>query len=136
MSNFYLSDDYNLRWKIGDSNNSLNLLPISECFYTFSVDVQVPSSLSSHGSSGLLEDGTPSIVQSNRYYQPISILGWDLDAQSGIVIPSLYLLRGTGYGARIKYKLHNTIDSTRNINRLTVYLLCALKSVDGGIYYY
>lgn len=134
MLNFYVQDDYNCRWKIGDNGNSLNCLPISEAIYIQSWSVSVPSSLSAHGSTGLLSEAVNFIGSGNKIYKPMSIAGWDLDAQSGIVIPSLFIVPYTS-SSTIRYKLHNAIDSTRNINSLTIYMYCALMSVNGGIYH-
>lgn len=137
MGNFYIQDDYNCRWKVGDFNNGLNKLPIYDTMVIRSWTVYVPSSLTSHGSTGLLTDTIPLYVSGNDYFKPISLVGWDLDAQSGIVIPSLFLSTPSSDGARtIKYKLHNAIDSTRNITSLTVYILHVLASVENGIYSY
>lgn len=136
MPSFFINDEYNFRWQIGSSTNGLNKLPIRSAVRQEYCDITgvLPSSLSAHGSSGLLTYSFWSTSLGSTEFEPLSICGWDLDAQSGIVIPSLYLTKISSGQYGIKFKLHNAVDSTRNINSLRVYYLSFLKSDSSGIY--
>lgn len=144
MPNFNLIDDSNFKYKVGDTSDGINQLPVYNSFKVYSLDLLANSSttISSHGTSDVTKDFSDQALE-HGYAYPVAIVGIDASIAYYITIQKFYLTFASDGTATIHVRLANTGSGSYTCNRLVVHILCALRtndiylntvhdSVDGG----